>query len=638
VDELASLHALAERLGVATGYRDGLGRPRVPPPETLLQACIALGAPMEAVRDAADALRAVASWHAGAWLPAVAVARDGWLPTLALPGDAFDPRLELEDGTVHPVEFGDAGLRLAAPLPLGYHTLAIERHGITHRCRVLAAPTETFRDAGRRRGWGVATQVAALRSRRSRSVGDLADLAMLCEWVTERGGDLVGVLPLLPTFNGAPAEPSPYAPVSRLFWSELMLDLGEAHVPAHLDGLLDVARADAEVRAALANRPVPPEALADAELRRYAQFRGAQARLGRNWRAWPADARGGQLRTDQVDGEVERFHLVAEIEARWQLAALRARLDARGMRLGLDLAVGVHPDGYDTWSRQALFAAGISVGAPPDAGFPSGQDWGFPPVLPTASRAEGHAYLGASMRHQLRVAGVLRIDHIMALARLYWIPHGMDLHAGTYVSYPSEELFAILALESHRHRTEIVGENLGTVPAEITAALERHRIAGMYVAQFEANSTAPTLRQPSADEAAMIGTHDTPTFAGWVAGEDIGARVAAGLLAADEEQAVRAERAAAVARLATEVGADAADPRGMLRAVLGWLGGSPSPLVTVWLEDLWLEEGSINLPGTAADLRPNWQRPLAAPLEDLLADPEVVTLAEVLAVARRGRP
>src|SRR5690606_6565545 len=132
--------------------------------------------------------------------------------------------------------------------------------------------------AGRRRGWGVATQVAALRSRRSRSVGDLADLAMLCEWVTGRGGDLVGVLPLLPTFNGAPAEPSPYAPVSRLFWSELMLDLGEAHVPAHLDGLLDVARADAEVRAALANRPVPPEALADAELRRYAQFRGAQAR------------------------------------------------------------------------------------------------------------------------------------------------------------------------------------------------------------------------------------------------------------------------------------------------------------------------------------------------------------------------
>ena len=112
----------------------------------------------------------------------------------------------------------------------------------------------------------------------------------------------------------------------------------------------------------------------------------------------------------------------------------------------------------------------------------------------------------------------------------------------------------------------------------------------------------------------------------------------AGLLAADEELAVRAERAAAVARLATEVGADAADPRGMLRAVLTWLGGSSSPLVTVWLEDLWLEEGSINLPGTAADLRPNWQRPLAAPLEDLLADPEVVTLAEVLAVARRGRP
>ena len=130
----------------------------------------------------------------------------------------------------------------------------------------------------------------------------------------------------------------------------------------------------------------------------------------------------------------------------------------------------------------------MSVGAPPDAGFPSGQDWGFSPVLPEASRREGHRYLAASIAHQAGLAGVLRVDHIMAWTRLYWIPHGFGLHEGTYVSYPAEELFAVLTLESHRDRCEVVGENLGTVPREIFEALPRHRIWGMYLAQFQASA------------------------------------------------------------------------------------------------------------------------------------------------------
>jgi 4-alpha-glucanotransferase len=194
------------------------------------------------------------------------------------------------------------------------------------------------------------------------------------------------------------------------------------------------------------------------------------------------------------------------------------------MRLGLDLAVGVHPDGYDPWSRQSLFADGMSVGAPPDRGFPSGQDWGFSPVLPDASRTEGHRYIAASIGHQAELAGVLRIDHIMAWTRLYWIPHGCGLHEGTYVSYPAEELFAVLTLESHRQSCEVVGENLGTVPREIDDALPRHGIRGMYLAQFEA-ANGRSISAPSAGEVALIGTHDTPTFAGWLAGNDIDDRV-----------------------------------------------------------------------------------------------------------------
>ncbi|MEK7379947.1 MAG: 4-alpha-glucanotransferase, partial [Gemmatimonadota bacterium] len=275
--------------------------------------------------------------------------------------------------------------------------------------------------------------------------------------------------------------------MSRLFWSELILDLGEAHHPTPVPPMLDVTAAHAEVRAALMGLPTPEPGLLDQELVRYARYRGAQARLGRNWRDWPAAARAGTLTPDQVDPEEERYHLVAQVQVRQQLHRLRNDLERDGMRLGLDLAVGVHPDGYDPWSRQTLFGDGMSVGAPPDQGFPSGQDWGFPPVLPEASREEGHRYLAASIAHQAQLAGVMRVDHIMAWTRLYWIPHGFGLDEGTYVSYPADELFAILTLESHRHRCEVAGENLGTVPPEISEALSHHRIWGMYLAQFEAS-------------------------------------------------------------------------------------------------------------------------------------------------------
>jgi 4-alpha-glucanotransferase len=449
-----------------------------------------------------------------------------------------------------------------------------------------------------------------------------------------KGGDLVTVLPLNPTFNSEWPEPSPYSPVSRLFWSELILDLGDAHRPSARPTTLDVTRADAEVRAALAALPVPDPSLVDEELRRYARFRGAQVRYGRNWRDWPARARSGTLGPDDVDAAEERFHLVAQTTVRRQLHDLRRRLDKRGMRLGLDLAVGVHPDGYDPWSRQSLFAEGMSVGAPPDGGFPSGQDWGFPPVLPGASRSEGHRYLAAAIAHQAEVAGVLRVDHIMAWTRLYWIPHGLGLHQGTYVSYPADELFAILTLETHRHRCEVAGENLGNVPPEIGEALPRHRIWGMYLAQFQA-SEDPEVSAPTAADIALVGTHDTPTFAGWLEGNDIPERVRYGLLAEKAVPGARKERARATRRLAKRLRRPLDDARTLLAELLGWLGRSRSPLVVPWLEDLWLEEVRVNLPGTRSSDRPNWQRPMSRLLDDIFADPDVDALIRRLEKARK---
>ncbi|HEX4634336.1 MAG TPA: 4-alpha-glucanotransferase, partial [Gemmatimonadales bacterium] len=475
-------------------------------------------------------------------------------------------------------------------------------------------------------------------STRSRTFGDLHDLESMCRWLKSLGGDVLTLLPLLPTFNTPPAEPSPYSPVSRLFWSELILDLGDDHRPMPEPIRLDVVQAGANVRRALKSRPLPDPSEIDAELARYARFRGAQARLGRDWRSWPGAARAGRLTPDQVDPDEERFHLVAQTTARRQLRDLRQRLDTDGMRLGLDLTVGVHPDGYDTWSRQSLFAAGMSVGAPPDRGFPSGQDWGFAPVLPTESRREGHRYLDACIGHLAALAGVLRVDHIMAWTRLYWIPHGMRLDQGTYVSYPAEELFALLTLESHRHRCEIVGENLGTVPPEIDEALPQRKIWGMYLAEFQDWHKEPAPTPPTGRDVALVGTHDTPTFAGWLKGKDIEDRLESGLLAATKAPEVREERAAIVAGVSGRFDRPADDPRALLGELLEWLGRSESPLVMPWLEDLWLEDRGVNLPGTTSQARPNWQRPMRKLLDEVFTDVEISDLARRLAQARAAYP
>lgn len=659
-----ALDRLADTLGVARSYIDGLGRTVEVPPETLIAICRAMGLPIEGPDDAPDALAYLEVRRATASrVPPVIVAWEGVFPPLPL-GTLAPVRahIDCEHGERIDLEAlaGTLGLR-GARLPVGAHTLHLElggsaRSGVSPSqeplsARVLSVPRLGWRPARSRRRWGVATHVAALRSRRSGAIGDLDDLESVARAVAAGGGDIVTALPLLPTFNTPPAEPSPYSPVSRLFWSELLL--GGAPAPAAAAtpvSRLDVTRAAAEVRALLADEPDPEPGDLDPELVRYARFRGAQVVLGRDWRQWPAEARAGTLRDEQIDADEARFHRIAQHRAAHRTERLRSTFDELGIALGLDLAVGVHPDGYDPWAHPHLFAEGMSVGAPPDPGFPSGQDWGFAPLLPEASRLEGHRYLARTIAHQAAVAGVLRIDHIMSLSRLYWVPHGIDLNCGTYVRYPLDELLAVLVLESHRHRCELVGENLGTVPPEIDEALPRHGIKGMRLALFEAGSPVPT--PPSASEVAMINTHDTPTFVGWIEGRDIDARVESGLLAAEVAPAEREARRASVERLARAVGAglvqppatdapagdhdsevhgapDAlgagvvVDPADFLDRVLEWLARSDSPMLIVWLEDLWAEADQVNLPGTASSVRPNWQRPMAGWLEDLLADPRV---------------
>ena len=566
-----------------------------------------------------------------------------------------------------------AGAGLDGPLPVGRHRLEVTVEGRTAGSVVLAAPHRVEGLGPEERLWGVVAPLHALWSR-SRPEPHLGHLGRVAEWIDGLGGKVVGTLPLLATYLDEPCDPSPYQPVSRRWWNEVYLDLPSRPelrdcdaARAVLDGAPPVAGPepfDAAARARVVRRAVG--LLADhvrdvgghlaedlaafarsaPEVVDYARFRAMVERTGTGWHAWPAEARAGELPVADDDADV-RAHVYAQWALRRQLDLLGDRLHARGQRLYLDLPVGSHGDGFDTWVDRELFAWGASVGAPPDEFFTAGQSWGFPPVRPDVSREDGHAELAACLRAHMRVAGMLRLDHVMGLHRLFWVPDGVGPTGGVYVRYPEDELFAVLAIESHRSGCVVVGEDLGTVPDEVHEAMAGHGLHGMYVAEFAQPSWAGAeLGLPGAGTVASADTHDTPTLAGWVRADDVDRRRDMGLLDDDGAAAERAERAQQVANLGGflaargRVGAEAGDPAGSPAAtralhagLLRELGDGEAACVLVSLEDL---EGAVepqNVPGTPAD-RPNWVHRLDRPLGELEADPELAGVLRSLQEAR----
>ena len=506
-------------------------------------------------------------------------------------------------------------------------------------------------------------------------------LAGLAERIDPLGGKLVGTLPLLASWLDEPFEPSPYAPVSRRFWNELFVDL--AALPelvalddarANLDGLRSIGHAaNAKSRlfdyrhqygyvhgvlegviGAVDRWPAALRAEYEGwqathpEVERYARFRAYARQAGTGWQQWPARARGGELDATDVDPDVVAFHTYAQYAMARQLGALADDLRAREQRLYLDLPIGVGGDGYDTWVDPDRFAWGAGTGAPPDEFFTEGQDWGFPPVLPAAARRSGHQAFAAVLRHHLQVCGLLRLDHVMGFHRLYWVPQGADAREGVYVRYPNRELYAVLAIEAHRHRAVIVGENLGTVLPEVTEAMTRHGLLGMHVLEFNQPDWAGAEPvEADGDQLSSFGTHDTPTFAGWIHGFDIDHRHELQLL--DDDQAVeeRVRRRQQVENLSgflrargypvdaggrpSPVEAD----RALLDAVVSFLGDSDAPAVLVSLDDLWLEPNPQNIPGTPVD-RPNWVQRSPHTLDELFGDDELVAVLRDLQDRRLG--
>jgi 4-alpha-glucanotransferase len=335
------------------------------------------------------------------------------------------------------------------------------------------------------------------------------------------------------------------------------------------------------------------------------------------------------LRKGDYEEAAQQFHLYVQWLAHGQVDELIQRGEQNGVSLYLDLPLGVNPDGYDVWRERESFALDASAGAPPDAFFSKGQDWGFAPLHPRRIRESGYQYVLAFLRFQMRHARLLRIDHVMGLHRLYWVPRGFEARQGTYVNYPAEELHAIFNLESHRNRTRLVGENLGTVPAVVNQSLERHGLRSMFVVQFEERANAQAaLCAPPRLGVASVNTHDTPTFAAHWRGDDLEDCVALGLLPRKELKGAKKNRerlkTALVRFLKTQglLKAGKAGAPEVLRALLAWLKSSPSEIVLINLEDLWLERRPQNVPGTSTE-RPNWRRKARFSLEEIFRDKQL---------------
>ncbi|MFD7426304.1 4-alpha-glucanotransferase [Streptomyces sp. NPDC059818] len=569
--------------------------------------------------------------------------------------------------------------------PLGVHRLTVRApERPPESCTLVVAPARVPQPPARSHGFLV--QLYSLLSARSWGMGDLGDLADLASWSGRcLGAGFVQVNPLHAAVLGSPTDPSPYRPSSRRFPDPVHLrvesvpEYGHAPDRAALD---DLRRRAADLSDGVLNKGALIDRDAVWELKRqalavlvdvpltpgrraaYCDFLAEQGQAledhalwcalaevhGSDWHTWPAGLRDPRSReTARARGELlDRvdFHCRLAWLTDTQLAdAQRAARDA-GMAVGIvhDLAVGVHPGGADTWAQQDAFAHGMSVGAPPDAFNARGQDWGLPPWRPDALAASGYAPFRGLLRGILGRAGALRIDHVMGLFRLWWVPEGCPPDEGTYVSQDAEAMLAVLVLEAHRAGAVVMGEDLGTVEPGVREALARRGVLGTSVLWFERDWSG--TGRPLAPEKwregclATATTHDLPSTAARLTGDHVTLRHRLGLLTRplDQERTEDGADTAEWLRLLSRLGLlpeGGGDEEAAVRAVHRFLLRTPARMTGVWLPDTIGDRRPQNLPGTW-DEYPNWRLPVAdaeghpVTLEELAASPRLHRLMEVL--------
>jgi 4-alpha-glucanotransferase len=692
--ELATLHS------VLTGYIDAAGQRQGATDEALLGVLHAMGLDVQSTRQISDALRRRRDEISRRSIEPVTVAWDGHAridlnlqktPAARVSWELVNEAGQLASGqgALQERQHGDAiarteilprpthRLRLGRTLAPGYYDLRIRAGRREYQTRIFAAPKTSYAPSSSRDSWGVFLPIYSLSSKRNWGAGDFTDFEELARFIESRGGSVVATLPLLATFLDQPYEPSPYSPASRLFWNEFYIDVTrvpELKISDAARQTIDSAEFQSEIevlrrmslvdyRRLMARKREVLELLADtffstgssdrrsafeqfladrANLHDYARFRAVTERQRRGWPVWPEPLRSGTVRQSDYDPRAVQYHLYAQWVTSEQLSSLAERARSAGRGLYLDFPLGVHPDGFDVWRERDSFAREVSVGAPPDPFFTLGQNWGFPPLHPDRLRNSQYRYLIEVLRHHMQFAGTLRLDHVMALHRLYWIPSGMEATAGVYVRYPAEELYAILSIESHRHRTMVVGEDLGTVPAYVRKSMSRHNLRRMYVLQYEARSDPrAALNEMIPGAVASLNTHDMPPFSAFWEAADVDSRVEMGLLNQQEAATSREARARTRSALVSFL-----KKRGFLKgnpevamavhdACMAYLSRSDADVVLENLEDLWLEDRPQNTPGTSGDQKPNWRRKARKSLEEIRSSPSVTLRLKTIDLLRK---
>ena len=697
-----SLERLAGLYGLAAGYRDGarwcgasdVGLCRV----LVAVAGDGLGFDPWAVEaDALDsASDARAKELAGIWLEPVTVCWDdaglcvlirhagrrlgaARVRVFSESGDEWSFECELahleEVWTAAPEGGRCACRRVVLPMDLGvgYHRVVVEAFGQERQTVVLRSPRVSHQPVEGERVWGLFSPTYAIRTDRDTGMGDLTDLRALARMTFEAGGRMVGTLPMNAVSLTEPMDPSPYAPISRRFWNELLVDpqsteefsgcvrareiVGSKEWSARVEALRADRHVDWAAQQAL-RRPVL-DALAEhffgggggrsagfaafvescPDVWEYGGFRARMERERAGWVAWDSAA----LTDADRESDAARTHVYAQYAFRRQLDVLAEDFGNADALMYLDLPLGVTGGGYDTWRYRGQFHEGLAVGAPPDAIFPNGQVWGLPAPRVETLRSSGYGSVREALRAFMGLADCLRLDHIMGMHRLYVVPSDLTASDGVYLSYPAEEQHAVMNIESVRHGCRIVGENLGMVPEAVNEAMEEHGYAGMYVAQIFANSKPSEALEGVPDRCvASLNTHDMPPFAAWWSGSDIEDLVSLGLMSESEQVGQDRERAKvteAVGRYLMKHGlVDGGRIEGvwMMRGVSEHLAMSEAEMVLLSAEDLWGERERQNVPGTMHEHR-NWTLRWSRALEDGLGGAETAAFLGRVDGGRRGR-
>jgi 4-alpha-glucanotransferase len=690
---------LAHAYGVATEFWDWQGRHTMVARSTIEAV---LGALDVESADDAQVSRSLAAARDRSWLlvlPDVVVARQGAAPRIAVHvehGQGVEVWVELETGgdivalnqeerwvdprVIEGRLIGEATFVLPDDLPLGWHRLKARYQGGSAERPLVITPAKVDLPPtlAQRRAWGFMTQLYSVRSQYSWGIGDLADLAELAAWSTRaHGADFVLVNPLHAAEPIAPMEPSPYLPTTRRFANPIYLRVEDvvevAYMPSTDRALLewqaeamrglstDAGHLDRDAvweakRSALETVFAQPRTRSRQDafeeycvreglgLLDFATWCALAERYGLPMTTWPSHALDPrsesvtQLREELAD-RVE-FHMWVQWCLDAQLAAAQRKALEAGMGIGIvhDLAVGVNPEGADAWALADVLAGDVTVGAPPDAFNQQGQDWSQPPWRPDRLAQLGYEPYRDMLRTVLRHCGGLRVDHIIGLFRLWWVPRGAPATAGTYVRYDHEALVGILALEAHRAGAFVVGEDLGTVEPWARDYLRERGLMGTSILWWERDGDGRPLRPQAWRELclATVTTHDLPPTAGYLAGEHIDLRHQLGLLTRPvdvEQQVDEADRAAVLQQL-VDLGLLAAESseRERIEALHRFLTWTPARLIGVALADGVGDRRAMNQPGTYREY-PNWCLPLAdglgnpVSLEDVMSSVRVASLA-----------